>query len=57
MPNTDARKKGKSLQKIDWNLALEDAKSELRRTEEHAEKLRNAIPILQQRVQEIQPKA
>lgn len=37
---------------MDWKLALEDAERELQRTENHAEKLRNAIPVLRQRAEE-----
>lgn len=40
------------LRRVDWNVALDDAERELKRTERHAEKLREAIPILRQRVTE-----
>ena len=53
MLDIDARKKVKSLKNIDWTLALEDAERELERTETHAEKLRRAIPILRQRVEDV----
>jgi hypothetical protein len=56
LSSTNARKNVKSLKKVDWKLALEDAERELVRTETHAEKLRNAIPILRQRVEEVQAK-
>ena len=56
MPTTEARKKSpKTLKKVDWKLALEDAERELFRAESHADQLRKSIPILRQRVQDHQP--
>jgi hypothetical protein len=52
----EARKKSpKTLKKVDWKLALEDAERELFRAESHADQLRKSIPILRQRVQDLQP--
>jgi hypothetical protein len=52
MTTTKTRGKSSTLKNVDWKLALEDAERELLRTENHAEKLRSAIPVLRERAKE-----